>query len=194
MCCSISASTYETETGLSGSQPSPLLNFSHPTMKSILLLLFLFPLFLLAQDVEPENARLGQLDAYWAEVSRAVTTGDFAAYEATCHPDGVLVSGVKKTSSPLAEALKRWKKDFDATKGGAMKASVEFKFSKRFGDATTAHETGIFLYSATGPDGKQTHDYINFEALLLKRDGRWQIMMEYQKSKATAAEFEALTK
>ncbi len=161
-------------------------------MKSILALAFLFPLFLLAEDAAPERARLKQLDAYWAEVSRAVATGDFAAYETTCHPDGVLVAGAKKASSPLANALKRWKKDFDATKSGAMKASVEFKFSKRLGDATTAHETGVFLYSATGADGKEIHDYIHFEALLLRRDGRWKIVMEYQKSKATRAEFEAL--
>ena len=163
-------------------------------MKTILALAFLFPLFLLVEDATPERARLKQLDAYWSEVSRAVAAGDFTAYEATCHPEGVLVSGAKKNSSPLADALKRWKKEFDATKRGAMKASVEFKFSRRLGDATTAHETGIFLYSATGADGKETRDYIHFEALLLKRDGRWKIVMEYQKSKATRAEFEALTK
>ncbi len=161
-------------------------------MKATLAFALLFPFLLLAQDAVPERARLKQLDAYWTEVSRAVTAGDFAAYEATCHPDGVLVSGEKKTSSPLADALKRWKKDFDATKSGEMKASVEFKFSQRLGDATTAHETGIFLYSATAADGKETRDYIHFEALLLKRDGRWKIVMEYQKSKATRTEFEAL--
>ena len=161
-------------------------------MKTILALALLFPLFLLAEDAVPESARLKQLDAYWTEVSRAVAAGNFAAYEATCHPDGVLVSGAKKTSSPLADALKRWKKDFDATKSGGLKASVEFKFSQRLGDPATAHETGIFLYSATGADGKETRDYIHFEALLLKRDGRWKIVMEYQKAKATHAEFEAL--
>ncbi|MFN0129019.1 MAG: YybH family protein [Verrucomicrobiales bacterium] len=161
-------------------------------MKTILALALLIPFFLLAEDAAPERARLKQLDAYWTEVSRAVAAGDFAAYEATCHPDGVLVSGAKKTSSPLADALKRWEKDFDATKSGEMRASVKFKFSQRLGDATTAHETGIFLYSATGADGKETRDYINFEALLLKRDGRWRIVMEYQKSEATRAEFEAL--
>ena len=163
------------------------------TMKPILAIALLFPFFILAEDAVPESARLKQLDAYWSEVSRAVAAGDFKAYEATCHPDGVLVSGAKKTSSQLADALKRWKKEFDATKSGEMKASVQFKFSQRLGDATTAHETGIFLYSATGADGKETREYIHFEALLLKRDGRWKIVMEYQKSKATRAEFEALT-
>ena len=161
-------------------------------MKALLAVAFLFSFSLLAADTAPEPARLKELDAYWAEVSRAVGTGDFAAYEATCHPEGVLVSGSKKTSSPLADALKRWKKEFDATKSGEMKASVEFKFSQRLGDATTAHETGMFLYSATGADGKETREYIHFEGLLVKRDGRWKIVMEYQKSKGTRAEFEAL--
>ncbi len=163
-------------------------------MKAILVLAlaFVFPFCLLAEEAVPEPARLKQLDAYWAEVSRAVGAGDFMAYEATCHPEGVLVSGSKKTSSPLADALKRWKKEFDATRNGEMKASVTFKFSQRFGDATTAHETGMFLYSATGPDGKETQEYIHFEGLLVKRDGRWKILMEYQKSKGTRAEFDAL--
>jgi ketosteroid isomerase-like protein len=157
-------------------------------MKAILALLFLSSFALLAD----EPARLKQLDAYWAEVSRAVGSGDFAAYEATCHPEGVLVSGTRKTSSPLADALKRWRKDFDATKSGEMKASVDFKFSQRLGDATTAHETGMFRYTATSADGKQTREYIHFEALLVNRDGRWKIVMEYQKSKGTGAEYEAL--
>jgi ketosteroid isomerase-like protein len=157
-------------------------------MKVILILALLFSSSLFADD----PARLKQLDAYWAEVSKAVGTGDFAAYEATCHPEGVLVSGSKKTSSPLADALKRWKKEFDATKSGEMKASVEFRFSQRLGDATTAHETGMFLYTATGADGKETREYIQFEALLLQRDGRWKIVMEYQKSKGTRADYEAL--
>jgi ketosteroid isomerase-like protein len=163
-------------------------------MKAILVaaLAFLFPFCLLADEAAPDTERLKQLDEYWAEVSRAVGAGDFTAYEATCHPEGVLVSGSKNTTSPLADALKRWKKEFDATRSGGMKASVTFKFSRRLGDATTAHETGMFLYSATGADGKETREYIHFEGLLVKRDGRWKILMEYQKSKGTREEFEAL--
>jgi ketosteroid isomerase-like protein len=161
-------------------------------MKTILALALLLTVSLLAEEPTSETARMKQLDDYWKEVSQAVSSGDFAAYEATCHAEGVLVSGSKKTSSPLADALKRWKKEFDATKSGEMKASVTFKFSQRLGDATTAHETGIFLYTSAGPDGKETKEYIHFEALLAKRDGRWKILMEYQKAKGTREEFEAL--
>ena len=161
-------------------------------MKAILAFVLLFPLLLLAGEEGPEGQRVKQLDAYWAEVSRSVAAGDFAGYAATCDAEGVLVSGVKKSCTPLAEALKRWKKDFDATKSGEMKASVQFKFSQRLNDGTTAHETGIFLYTATGADGKETRAYVHFEALLLKREDGWKIVMEYQKANATQAEFEAL--
>ena len=63
---------------------------------------------------------------------------------------------------------------------------------QRLGDETTAHESGIFRYTATGADGKNIRkSYIHFEALLLKRDG-WKIMMEYQKFEATVEEWNAL--
>ncbi|SVA30837.1 uncharacterized protein METZ01_LOCUS83691 [marine metagenome] len=142
---------------------------------------------------EEEKERLVELDAYWAEVSRAVREGDFEGYKATCHEKGVLVSGTKKTSYPLSEALVRWKKDFTATKAGKIKAKVEFRFSQRFGDETTAHETGIFLYSFTDPEGRWTQEHIHFQALLLKGKDGWKIMMEYQKSKAKKVEWDALT-
>lgn len=139
-----------------------------------------------------EGVRLGELDAYWAEVSRAVREGDFAGYAATCHEEGVLVSGVKRTSQPLSKALARWKQEFLDTKAGKTKANVEFAFSQRFGDRCTAHETGIFLYSTADGEGKRTEEFIHFEGLLIKRRGTWQILMEYQKSKATPEEWRAL--
>ncbi len=138
-----------------------------------------------------EKDRLVELDAYWAEVSRAVREGDFEGYKATCHARGVLVSGTSKTSSPLSKALARWKPGFLDTKAGKIKASVEFRFSQRLGDDTTAHETGIFLYSTVDADGKPGKEYIHFEGLLVK-EGGWKILMEYQNSKATRKEWDAL--
>lgn len=159
---------------------------------SINLLSCLLVFFLNAQySSAAEHERSTELDAYWAEVSRSVREGDFAGYKATCHKEGVLVSGASKTSYPLAQALARWKQGFEDTKDGKMAASVEFRFSQRFGDDTTAHETGIFLYSTTDSDGKSTKAYIHFEALLVKKAG-WKILMEYQKSEATREEWKAL--
>ncbi|MEI7927712.1 MAG: hypothetical protein WCH40_04120 [Verrucomicrobiales bacterium] len=141
---------------------------------------------------EPKEPRIAELDAFWKEVSRSVHEGDFEVYAASCHPEGVLVSGSKKTSSPLSVALARWKKEFIATKSGEMKASVEFRFSQRLGDETTAHETGIFLYSSTDPDGQLKQEYIHFESLLVKKEGHWRTLMEYQKSQASQKDWEAL--
>lgn len=134
---------------------------------------------------DPEAARIAELDAYWAEVSRAVNEGDFVAYKASCHPKGVLVSGTKKVSYPLAQALTRWKTEFDDTRGGSIDASVQFRFSHRYGDSQTAHEEGVFLYTQTKKGEEPMQEYIGFEALLVKEDGEWKILMEYQKEVLT---------
>ena len=130
----------------------------------------------LAQDPASSSSRLVELDTYWAEVSRSVREGDFEGYRATCHKDGVLVSGEKKSSVPLTEALARWKQGFVDTKSGKMKADVKFRFSQRFGDETTAHETGMFLYSTVDGQGKRKEEYVYFQALLVKQKEQWKIM------------------
>ena len=154
------------------------------------LLAFVFAVTAAADD----DQRLKELDAYWQKVSAAVTAGDFEAYAATTHPEGILVNGIKGTSMPLKKALARWKEGIDATKAGKLSASVEFRLGHRYGDETTAHESGIFLYATQKPGEELKKDYIHFEALLTRKDGKWQILMEYQKAPATAKQWEALGK
>jgi len=137
-----------------------------------------------------ENLQPDGLDAFWAEIARTVTEGDFEAYRASYHEDAVLVSGLAKTSQPVSQALPEWEQGFVDTRAGNKEVSLEFRFTQRFSDATTAHETGIFLYSTTGADGERENTYIHFEALLVKQ-GNWKTMMEYQKSPATAEEWDA---
>ncbi len=145
-----------------------------------------------AQDLQPEDcARVAELDDYWAEVSRCVKEGDFEGYKATFHQDGIFVSGSRNEAYPISQALERWQQDFTDTKSGTITASVEFRFSKRLGDETTAHETGMFFYSRVNADGTRRTYYIHFEALLIKR-GTWKAMMEYQKSQATEEEWDKL--
>lgn len=139
-----------------------------------------------------EKTRLAELDAYWAEVSRSVKQGDFQAYKAGCHPKAVLVSGTKGLSYPLAQALNRWKTEFDDTKAGDIEASVEFRFSDRFGDTQTAHESGVFLYTQKKKDAEAIQEYIAFEALLLKENGKWQILMEYQMKAVSKEEWDKI--
>ncbi|KGK00400.1 nuclear transport factor 2 family protein [Thalassotalea sp. ND16A] len=135
---------------------------------------------------------LAELDAYWAEAERAVLEGDFAAYKASYHEDAILVSGFKNVSYPIANALARWQQGFDDTKDGKITASVEFRFSKRFHDQTTAHETGLFFYSTTDENGNKSDFIAHMDALLVKKSGKWVMMMEFQKSQASQAQWDAL--
>ena len=137
------------------------------------------------------EAQTNELDAYWAEVTRTVTEGDFVGYAALYHDDAVLVNNLNQTSVPIASALAGWKQGFIDTKAGKMTAGVTFRFSQRLHDGATAHETGIFRYAFTPDGGEETVSLIHFEALMVKKRV-WKMVMEYQKSQATQAEWEAL--
>ena len=131
-----------------------------------------------------------ELDAYWAEVSRTVEEGDFEGYAELYHPDAVLVMQGQGTV-PIGEALAGWKKLFDDTREGRAVAGVEFRISERLNNATTAHETGMFRYTFEPEEGDDAVSLVRFEALLVKRDGRWLMVMEYQKDPASDAEWAA---
>jgi ketosteroid isomerase-like protein len=142
-----------------------------------------------------DSLRLTELNHFWAEVSRTVHDGDFEGYKATYHEDAVVVftTGENKASLSIAKALVNWKQDFIDTKAGRTQNSVEFRFSQRVGDETTAHETGIFVFQSNDGSAKATpKQFIHFDALLVKRDNAWLLVMEYQKSKATEEEWNLL--
>jgi hypothetical protein len=115
-------------------------------MKNLLRISLVFALLLIGSQTAFGTDDVGQadLDAFWAELSRTVAEGDFEGYAATYHEDAVLVSGLSGTSYPISQALDGWKQGFVDTKAGKMRASVEFRFTQRLSDATTAHETGMF--------------------------------------------------
>ena len=159
---------------------------------SFLCLLSLLLLITTSAGAADEKARLAELDAFWAIVSKTVKQGDFEGYAATCHKEGILVSGSKKTSYPLSQALAKWKQGFLDTATGKQSSSVEFRFSQRLGDDTTAHESGIFLYAFQAPGKELKQEYIHFECLLVKKNDGWKTLMEYQKSPATETEWNAL--
>lgn len=142
-----------------------------------------------------DSLRLGELDTFWAKVSRTVREGDFEGYKATYHEDAVVVftTGENKASLSISKALVNWKQDFIDTKEGKTQNSVEFRFSQRLGDETTAHETGIFAFQSLNGSAKETpKQFVHFDALLVKKDNSWLLVMEYQKSKATKEDWELL--
>lgn len=131
------------------------------------------------------------LDALWAEAARTVAEGDYDAYAALYHPDAVYVNALSGESHPIAVALANWKPGFEATKTGQTTASVAFRFTQRLHSETTAHDTGIFRYTAQAEGEETSTVYIHFEALLVRSDGAWKWIMEYQKALATEKEWDA---
>lgn len=140
----------------------------------------------------PSQAQVTEaLDAYWAEVSRTVEEGDFDGYSRLYHPDAVMVSTSGQTSYPISQALEGWQQGFVDTRDGRMEASVSFRFTQRLNDGSTAHETGIFRYTSKTGDGEESSAMVHFQGLLVHKDGRWLMLMEYQQQPATQAEWDA---
>ncbi len=159
-------------------------------MKATMIRLFILCLGLMS----PATARaqvITQLDSYWAEVTRTVREGDFEGYGALYHPDAVLVNLGSRSSYPIEQALAGWEQGFVDTSEGRAEANVEFRFSQRLNDGATAHETGIFRYTLKQENGSETVGIVHFEGLLVRKDGRWVMLMEYQKQPATDAEWNA---
>ena len=159
-------------------------------MKPLFLHLGIFAALVSGQD--PATAQIiDALDGYWAEVSRTVEEGDFDGYSDLYHPDAVLVSTASKTSYPIAQALENWKQSFIDTRNGKTEAGVTFRFTQRLHDRNTAHETGILRYTARADYGEETVSMVHFQALLVQRQQKWLMLMEYQQHEATQAEWEA---
>ena len=145
---------------------------------------------LLAWLAVPAAAQVeAELDAYWAELSRSVAAGDFDAYAALYHPDAVLVTPTG--TNPIGAALDGWEQGFIDTAAGRMAAGVEFRFTDRRNDATTAFETGMFRYFSRPAGGEESVFLVRFTALLVKKDGRWLMVMEDQQDPVSAEEWAA---
>lgn len=144
-------------------------------------------------SIQQTSNQTNELDAYWKELSRTVREGDFEGYRDTYHDDAVVVFAVgeNKSSVSIASALAGWKQGFIDTKSGKIKSDVEFRFSQRIGNENTAHDIGIFNYTSKGSDS-DVNIFIHFEMLLVKKNGKWLGLMEYQKSNATKEEWESL--
>ena len=146
------------------------------------------------QELLGDSIRLAELDRYWAKVSQTVKEGDFEGYSVLYHKDAVVIfaTGKNKISNSIEVALANWKQGFIDNKAGKKRDNVEFRFSQRIGSETTAHDTGIFYFTSFESGKEEIKELVHFEMLLVRGKDGWYSLMEYQKSKASQEEWEAL--
>ena len=128
----------------------------------------------------------------WAVIAQTVVADDIVGMGRLYAADAVLVT--PKQTTPIKETLERWGKDMLAAKARGDRATVEFRFSQRQDNATTAFEAGLFKYTVISKAGVSTPQYVPFEALLVKTGGQWRLLMERQFAPVSQAEWDKLTK
>ncbi len=126
----------------------------------------------------------------WQAVAKSVVDDDIVAMGRVYHPAAVLVS--KDGTRPIAAALDGWGRDMVTAKKNGVRAAVDFRFTTRQDDVTTAFHAGAFRYATTDKAGVTTPGYVRFEALLVKSPGGWQILMERQLEAITESTWNAL--
>lgn len=126
----------------------------------------------------------------WNVIIDTVATHDIIRQGEVYSPDAILVAS--KGPIPISKGLQKWGQDMiDAQKKGDT-ATVAFRFSRRQDNAETAFESGIFKYTEISKSGSTTSMYVPFEQLLLKKDGKWHILMERQLPDVTQSEWDKL--
>jgi ketosteroid isomerase-like protein len=126
----------------------------------------------------------------WSVIAATVAADDIVGMGRLYFPEAVLVS--PNSTTPIKDALDRWGKDMVANKARGDRATVEFRFSLRQDNPTTAFEAGIFKYTVIAKSGAAKPQYIPFEALLGKTEGKWRLLMERQLPSVTQAEWDKL--
>jgi len=177
------------ELAASGDQPSRSLrpNFE-PKRPAGLVLVVSIALTVLAASVSRAESAIDT--AIWSVISATVAAGDIEGMAATYHPDAVLVSATGTVA--ITEQLVKWGEGMESNRRAGRTASVAFRFESRQHGESTAFERGLFRYAETDRDGLEEAMFVPFEALLVKKDGRWLMLMERQLEPADEHAWDAL--
>ena len=146
-----------------------------------------------AASQAPSAAQSLEIDQQvWSPIAATVAADDIVGMGRLYFPEAVVVT--PKGTTPIKGMLEKWGKDMVAAKARGDRATVEFRFSLRQDDSTTAFEAGMFKYTVITKAGTSTPQYIPFEALLGKSSGSWRVLMERQLPAVTQAEWDKLKK
>ncbi|MEM8946931.1 MAG: hypothetical protein AAGD11_17280 [Planctomycetota bacterium] len=135
------------------------------------------------------GARFAEVDRFWADISESVSDGDYGAYRSAHHPDAVLV--VNGASCSMESAHQAFRRGFEDTAAGTVEAGIEFLWKQRSVDANTAFQKGAFRYWSEAA-GSTYSQYTQFEAILVKGDKGWKLLVQKQYKPMTREQWDAL--
>ena len=154
-------------------------------------LLSLHPTPMATTSGSAPSSASSEIDAQcWSVISEAVAANDCDKMASVYHPDAVLVSTTG--SIAVTAQLVTWGEGMEKIAAEGRSASVSFRFASRQGDATTAFERGMFRYAETNGAGVEEPRFVQLEALFVKKEGRWLMVMERQLEAADEGAWDAL--
>jgi len=142
----------------------------------------------------PTARYLTELNAdIWEPYRAAHGTGDTEAFLALHAPELVRAGGPTRSIKNLDEyaaASRAWRADMNER---GSRVAIEFRFTERITDGELSSERGVYRLTGTRADGDQKVFHGHFHTFARKIYGRWRIVVDYDNTDATAADFEAGT-
>ena len=126
----------------------------------------------------------------WSVFVATVAADDIVGMGNVYLPNAVLVA--PGSTTPIKQTIERWGRDMVTAKARGSRATVEFRFSRRLDDPTTAFDAGIFKYTVIDKSGVSSPKFYPFEELLVKTEGKWRVSMERQFAEVTQSEWDKL--
>ena len=160
-------------------------------IKRLWCLLLLLPALSPAAGAQDPSSRAIDTEV-WAAVSAAVAGDDMDRLERLYHPAAVVVT--PGGTARIGSQMRKWKEDAAAARARGVKATVEFRLSRRQDDSASAFEAGMFKYSQIEGNGVAKSQFIPFECLLVKEGARWLMLMERQLEPGTEADWTKLAR
>ena len=125
----------------------------------------------------------------WMPIIQSVSQSDYDLHVQCYHESCVVVKEFDGKSIGVVDYLKDVKAGFEEDKKRPNSTYLKMRFDQRINNESNAFETGVFLFSTLGDDGERITRYIQFEMLLTKESGRWQVLMENQKNQVTLSDW-----
>jgi len=121
----------------------------------------------------------------WRPFTQSYLDTDGPTYTSLFHPETVRVSlGSGRVNSGQGY-INRVLANFTRRKDQGHKGDdIQFRFLKRFHNADSAYETGVFQI---GPVGSDRRNYGSFSVVLKKHAGRWKILFDSDQAADQAA-------
>lgn len=149
-------------------------------MKYRIPLLLLMLSIISATSIAQNKAILEQINQdVWVRFCHAFDSLDYTISEEIHTKDIMRISADQNMISDYKSYMENIQQSFNNSKERNESRNIELRFFERLADDSIASERGVYKFTLNKGTSKERDFYGQFHVLLVKREGIWKILMDY---------------